>query len=132
MDKTRRGTRRVAIAEITSVQVRLARAAADLDAAELLLRRAVDAARSPTPPSLDLRARTMRDCARAAELCVGAIDTLIGMSGTAAFAASHPIQRAWRDIHFAASACGAQSGTEFRHFGRSELGLPRDPHLPFF
>jgi alkylation response protein AidB-like acyl-CoA dehydrogenase len=43
--KTRRGTGGVAIAEITSIQVRLARAAADLDAAELLLRRAVDGMR---------------------------------------------------------------------------------------
>src|SRR6202167_6585078 len=33
--KTRRGTGGIAIAEITSIQVRLARAAADLDAAQL-------------------------------------------------------------------------------------------------
>jgi 3-hydroxy-9,10-secoandrosta-1,3,5(10)-triene-9,17-dione monooxygenase len=121
-----------AIAEVTSVQVRLARAAADLDAVELLLRRAVDVARGETPPSLELRARTMRDCSRAAELCVGVIDTLIAMSGTAVFAASHPIQRAWRDIHFAAAHVALNPEQNFAHFGRTELGLPRDPHLPFF
>ena len=55
--RTRRGTGGVVLAEITSIQVQLARAAADLDAAELLLRRAVDTAQSPTPPSLQLRAR---------------------------------------------------------------------------
>ena len=71
--KTRRGTGDVAIAEIPSIQVRLGRAAADLDVAELLLRRAVDTAQTPSPPSLALRARTMRDCARSAELCVSAI-----------------------------------------------------------
>jgi 3-hydroxy-9,10-secoandrosta-1,3,5(10)-triene-9,17-dione monooxygenase len=121
-----------AIAEVTSVQVRLARAAADLDAAELLLRRAIDVARAETPPSLALRARSMRDCSRAAEFCVGAIDTLIAMSGTAVFAASHPIQRAWRDIHFAAMHVALNPEQNFAHFGRSELGVPRDPHLPFF
>jgi len=121
-----------AIAEVTSVQVRLARAAADLDAAELLLRRAIDVARAETPPSLALRARSMRDCSRAAEFCVGAIDTLITMSGTAVFAASHPIQRAWRDIHFAAMHVALNPEQNFAHFGRSELGVPRDPHLPFF
>ena len=130
--KTRRGTGGVVIADITSIQVRLARAAADLDAAELLLRRAVHVAQAPTPPALTIRARSMRDCSRAAELCVGAIDTLIAMSGTAAFAASHPIQRAWRDIHFAAMHVSLNPEQNFAHFGRTELGLPRDPHQPFF
>jgi alkylation response protein AidB-like acyl-CoA dehydrogenase len=130
--KTRRGTGGVALAEITSIQVRLARAAADLDAAELLLRRTVDVAQSPTPPALTIRARSMRDCSRAAELCIAAIDTLIAMSGTAAFAASHPLQRAWRDIHFAAMHVSLNPERNFAHFGRTELGLPRDPHQPFF
>jgi 3-hydroxy-9,10-secoandrosta-1,3,5(10)-triene-9,17-dione monooxygenase len=130
--KTRKAGRGEPLAALASVQVRLGRAAADLDAAELLLRRAVDAARSPHKPSLELRAHTMRDCARASELCIGVIDTLIGMSGTAGFSASHPIQRAWRDIHFAASHVALNPEQNFSHFGRGELGLPRDPHLPFF
>ena len=50
-----------------------------------------------------LRARTMRDLRpRRRNLRRRVIDTLMAMSGTAGFAASHPIQRAWRDIHFAA------------------------------
>ncbi|MGO9699161.1 MAG: acyl-CoA dehydrogenase family protein [Xanthobacteraceae bacterium] len=131
--KSRRAGRGgAALAELTSVQVRMARAAADLDAAELLLRRAVDVAQAPVPPSLDARARAMRDCARAAEFCVGVIDTLMAMSGTAGFAASHPIQRAWRDIHFAAMHVALNPEQNFSHFGRLEFGLPRDPHLPFF
>jgi 3-hydroxy-9,10-secoandrosta-1,3,5(10)-triene-9,17-dione monooxygenase len=131
--KTRQASRiGGAIAEITSIQVRLARAAADLDAAELLMRRAIDVAQSPIPPSRKLRARAMRDHSRATELCIGAIDTLIGMSGTAGFASSHPIQRAWRDIHFAAMHVTLNSEQNLSHFGRLELGLPRDPRLPFF
>jgi 3-hydroxy-9,10-secoandrosta-1,3,5(10)-triene-9,17-dione monooxygenase len=121
-----------AIAGLPSVQVRLARAAADLDAAELLLRRVVEVAQSPVTPSLNLRARAMRDCSRASELCVGVIDTLIAMSGTAGFASSHPIQRAWRDIHFAAMHVALNPEQNFAHFGRMEFDLPRDPHLPFF
>ncbi len=131
--KTRRASRGgFAIAEVTSVQVRLARVAADLDAAELLLRRAVETARASKPPSLALRARTMRDCSRAAELCVSAIDTLVGMGGTAVFAASHPIQRAWRDIHFAGMHVALNPEQNFSHYGRLAFGLPRDPHVPFF
>jgi 3-hydroxy-9,10-secoandrosta-1,3,5(10)-triene-9,17-dione monooxygenase len=130
--KERRALRGGAIAEIVSVQVRLARVAADLDAAELLLRRAVDVAQAPKPPSLAIRARSMRDFSRAAELCVAAIDELLAMSGTAGFASSHPIQRAWRDIHFAAMHVALNAEQNFSHFGRLELDLPRDPHTPFF
>lgn len=74
----------------------------------------------------------MRDSSRAAESCVGAVDTLIAMSGTATFAASHPIQRAWRDIRFAAMHVALDPGRNFAHFGRTGFGLPRDPHPPFF
>ena len=98
--KTRKGIGGDAVAERTSIQVQLARTAADLDAAELLLRRAADTAGAVTPPSPALRARSMRDYTRAAELSVSAIDALIAMSGTSGFAESNPIQRAWRDIHF--------------------------------
>jgi 3-hydroxy-9,10-secoandrosta-1,3,5(10)-triene-9,17-dione monooxygenase len=130
--KNRRVMRGGTVAEIESIQVRMARAAADLDAAELLLRRAVETAQAPTPPDLALRARTMRDCSRAVELCVAAVDTLMAMSGTAGFAADHPIQRAWRDIHFAAMHVALNPEQNFGHFGRIELGIPRDSHLPFF
>ncbi|HXX02709.1 MAG TPA: acyl-CoA dehydrogenase family protein [Xanthobacteraceae bacterium] len=130
--RNRRGTGGVALAEITSFQTRLGRAAADLDAAEMLLRRAVGVPQAPTPASLALRARSMRDFSRASEFCVGVVDTLIAMSGTAAFAGSHPIQRAWRDIHFAAMHVSLNAEQNFAHFGRTEFGLPRDPHQPFF
>lgn len=130
--KGRRAARGGAVAEFASIQVRLARAAADLDAAELLLRRVVDVAHAPVPPSLAIRARSMRDCSRAAELCIGAIDALLAMSGAAGFSSSHPIQRAWRDIHFAATHVALNPEQNFSHFGRLELDLPRDTHLPFF
>ena len=130
--KTRRGVGGIAISGITSIQARLARAAADLDAAELLLRRVVDTAQAPTPPSLELRARSMRDFSYAAELCVQAIDALMAMSGTAVFTASHPVQRAWRDIHFASMHVSLNPEQNFAHFGRTELAVPRDSHQPFF
>ena len=130
--KPRIGTDGAAIAEKTSVQVRMARAAADLDAADLLLRRA-----AATPPSLEahtdkLLARSIRDFARASELTVAAIDTIIALCGSAGFATSQPIQRAWRDINFAATHISLNTESNYSHFGRIEFGLPRDPHRPFF
>jgi hypothetical protein len=44
--------------------------------------------------------RSLRDCARISELTVGVIDTLLSLSGAAAFHTSHLLQRAWRDIYF--------------------------------
>jgi 3-hydroxy-9,10-secoandrosta-1,3,5(10)-triene-9,17-dione monooxygenase len=130
--RTRRTQDGAALAESTGIQVRMARAAANLDAAELLLRRAVETAQAPTPPTLALRARSMRDCTRASDLIIEAIDALIAMSGTAGFASSHPIQRAWRDIHFAAMHVTLSPERGYVHFGRTELGLPPDPRQRLF
>jgi 3-hydroxy-9,10-secoandrosta-1,3,5(10)-triene-9,17-dione monooxygenase len=130
--KTRRSVDGALVAEKLSTQVRMAQAAASLDAAELLLRRA-----SRTPERLDgpiqeLLARSIRDYTRASELAVEAIDALLALSGSAGFASSHPLQRAWRDIHFAATHIALNPEANYGHFGRMELGLPRDPNRPYF
>jgi 3-hydroxy-9,10-secoandrosta-1,3,5(10)-triene-9,17-dione monooxygenase len=130
--KARKAMDGSSVAEKASVQVRMARAAADLDAVELLLRRAAQMPNAPDAHSPQLLARSVRDFARASELVVGAIDSIIGLSGTAGFATSHPIQRAWRDIHLASMHISLNPETNFAHFGRMELGLGRDPKLPYF
>jgi len=132
LSKTRRAVDGSPVAEKISTQVGMARAAADLDAAELLLRRTTHATDAPEAEWPALLARSVRDFARASELIVGAIDALIAMSGTAGFASSHPIQRAWRDIHFASTHIALNTEANYGHFGRMELGLPRDPARPFF
>ena len=59
-------------------------------------------------------------------------NTLMALSGTAGFANSQPIQRAWRDIHFASTHVSLNPEINYGHFGRTEFGLPRDPKRPFF
>ncbi len=130
--KTRKAQDGTAVAEKTAVQVRMARAAADIDAAELLLRRAVRVTDAPQDYSPQLLARSVRDFTRAAELTVEAIDTLVALSGTAGFASSHPLQRAWRDIHFMSMHISLNVETNFAHYGRMELGLGRDASRPYF
>ena len=130
--KPRKAVDGSSVAEKTAVQVRMARVAADLDAAGMLLRRA-----SQMPPSLaaatpELLARSIRDFTRVSELTVAAMDTLMELSGTAGFAASNPIQRAWRDVRFAATHISLNTEINYGHFGRMEFGLPRDPARPFF
>ena len=130
--KTRQSVDGSMVAEKTSTQVRMARAAADLDAADLLLRRTTLAHHGPQNDWPALLSRSIRDFARVSEITVDAIDTLIGLCGTARFATSHPIQRAWRDIHFAATHIALNTEANYTHFGRMELGLPPDSTRPFF
>ncbi len=129
--KDRKARRGVAVADLVSVQVRMARAAADLDAAELLLQRAALVPHMHEPPP-ELLARSVRDYSRAAELILSAIDALMALSGAAGFAAANPIQRAWRDLHFAGMHVGLNAENNYAHFGRLELGLGRDPDQPFY
>jgi alkylation response protein AidB-like acyl-CoA dehydrogenase len=105
---------------------------ANIDAAELLLRRTIDTAQAPTKPDATLRARTLRDFAHAGQLCISAIDELMAMSGTAAFAETSVIGRAWRDIHFMAANLGISAENNYRHWGRLDLGLERDPGMPIY
>jgi alkylation response protein AidB-like acyl-CoA dehydrogenase len=130
--KPRKSVDGSAVAEKTAVQVQMARAAADLDAAELLIQRAALAHHGPEADWPQLLARTIRDFTRVSEISVAAIDTLMMLSGTAGFASSQPIQRAWRDIHFASTHIGVNPEANYGHFGRIEFGLPRDPNRPFF
>ena len=120
------------LAEQPSIQVRMARAAADIDAADLLIQRAVNVTDAPERYSPQLLARSVRDFTRASELIVAAIDALVALSGTAGFATSHPIQRAWRDIHFMSMHISLNAEMNLANFGRIELGLGRDPTHPYF
>jgi 3-hydroxy-9,10-secoandrosta-1,3,5(10)-triene-9,17-dione monooxygenase len=130
--RTRKTQGGIPMAETTSIQVRMARAAADIDAAELLVRRAVRVTDAPDAYSPHLLARSVRDFTRASELAVAAIDTLVALSGTACFAQTHPLQRAWRDIHFMSMHISLNVEMNYANFGRIELGLGRDPHHPYF
>ena len=120
------------VAEYTSIQVSLARAASTLDAAELLMRRCVEVAESPDAARLDLRSRAYRDQARASELIVEGIDIVMKISGAAGFAETSSIQRAWRDVHFAAAHVILNPEVSFAAWGRQQFGLDRDPKQNMF
>ena len=116
-------------ADTPSVQVRLSWVAADLDAALLLMQRAVAAAEAQEPPTVEVRARTMRDAARISSLVTVAVDELLAMSGTAGFATGKVIQRTWRDVHFASSYISLSAEINCAHWGRLELGVERPATL---
>jgi 3-hydroxy-9,10-secoandrosta-1,3,5(10)-triene-9,17-dione monooxygenase len=118
------------VADFASIQTRLGRTAATIDAADALVRRAAATAQHE-PVTQDKRVRSIRDYAYAAQLLVEAIDTLMQMSGTAGYAESNAIQRAWRDVHFASSHITLNPDIAFAHWGRTELGREHPQTIVF-
>jgi 3-hydroxy-9,10-secoandrosta-1,3,5(10)-triene-9,17-dione monooxygenase len=74
----------------------------------------------------------MRNYAGAAELVVEAIDRIVKLGGTFSFSESNPIQRAWRDIHFAASHVSLQGENNYAQYARGDLELPTPPTLGIY
>lgn len=69
---------------------------------------------------------------RATEIIVQAIDGLVAISGTAGFGETNPIQRAWRDIHFASMHVSLNADINYGHFARMQFGVLPDPGQPYF
>ncbi|MFJ3894603.1 MULTISPECIES: acyl-CoA dehydrogenase family protein [unclassified Streptomyces] len=93
-----------AVAEKPATQVSLARSAAEVDAAELLiLRTAAVADGTERPSEGEAAVRGARDLALAVELLVSAVDRVFRAGGTSGQSSADPVQRFWRDVNSAAS-----------------------------
>jgi 3-hydroxy-9,10-secoandrosta-1,3,5(10)-triene-9,17-dione monooxygenase len=120
-----------AVAEQHHVIAGVAEVHAALDAAELLLARAVTDASGPDRPPASLQRRATRDWCYSARLVTGALDRLLRLCGTSVHRDGSPIQRAWRDVHTAASHVSLDFDTTAVGFGRELLGLPAAGGNPF-
>jgi 3-hydroxy-9,10-secoandrosta-1,3,5(10)-triene-9,17-dione monooxygenase len=123
---------REAVATLAPQQIRMAETSAELDAAGLLLRRALDTMRPGGPLTLQQRVQVRRDYAYAATLCVRAVERIYTASGASANFESNPLQRYWRDVHAMAVHAGINFDAACENFGRLELGLPLNPRDPLF
>jgi 3-hydroxy-9,10-secoandrosta-1,3,5(10)-triene-9,17-dione monooxygenase len=113
-------------ADSVALQLRLAEASAEVDAARTLHRAAIremlDRAAQGRPfPPLD-RARYLRDRAFVAKLCVQAVNRLFEASGARAIMDSEPIQRLYRDVHAASHHAALGWDVPAEQFGRQALG----------
>jgi resorcinol 4-hydroxylase (FADH2) len=119
------GNRRMA--ELTTVQMRVAEAAACIDAAKLLMFRdlaeASDMATSGVAISMDVRLRNRRDQAFCVRLCIQAIDALFLAAGGAGLFLDHPLQRFWRDAHAAGSHISLNWDSTGSMVGQYMLGV---------
>ena len=114
-------------AEFAGVQMSLAEAAVEIQAARLIMqhdtRETLDRARRDEMPSLDDRIRYRRDQAYVATLAVRAVNRLFEVSGGHALYDSDPIQRFHRDAHAASHHVSLSWYAASEQYGRVRLGL---------
>jgi alkylation response protein AidB-like acyl-CoA dehydrogenase len=119
------GNRRMA--ELTTVQMRVAEASALIDAARLLIARDLAQAFATAARGeligVDVRLRNRRDQAFCVRLLVQAIDTLFLAAGGQGLFLDQPLQRSWRDAHAAASHISLNWDSTGSMYGQFMLGL---------
>lgn len=101
--KTRITVQGVNLTDLSSVQLRIAEAEAELAAAYALVARNRDEiirnGKADRLPSAEDRPRYRRDNAYATRLCVQAVDRIYPITGGRGIAATNAVNRAWRDVH---------------------------------
>jgi 3-hydroxy-9,10-secoandrosta-1,3,5(10)-triene-9,17-dione monooxygenase len=118
------GTR---LAELSSVQARIAEAAACVEFAETVVRRdwqELEAeANQRRYPSMETKLRWKRKVAFEAQLAVRAVDVLMPAAGAGGLSKSAALQRQFRDLHAASSHIGLTWDVHAAAYGQSALGL---------
>lgn len=116
-----------AMAELTTIQGRIAEASGLIDAARLMMFRDLTDAQAAVargePMSVDLRIRNRRDQAFCVRLLVQAIDALFLAAGGQGLFLDSPLQRIWRDAHAAGSHISLNWDSAGTMFGQHLLGL---------
>lgn len=131
---TRIGVSQRKISDQATAQSRIAEADAEIEAAAALLERdcfeAMRFARAAEEPPLERRVIWRRNDAYATKLCVSAVERLHALAGARRLADTDPFQRAWRDIHAAASQIQLNWDAQSINFGRVAFGMaPLDPRI---
>ena len=115
------------MAEFQSIQIKVAEAAAYLDAAKLLLLRDLGEVEQTVARgevvSVDMRLRNRRDQAFAVKLTCKAADALNSAVGGGGLFLSSGIQRAWRDAHAVAKHVSLNWDWVGSMYGQHRLGL---------
>jgi 3-hydroxy-9,10-secoandrosta-1,3,5(10)-triene-9,17-dione monooxygenase len=121
------------IAQHVPVQIRVAEIAAQIDAAELLARRAFATARQ-NYAGMSMQTRTLlrRDFTYAVRCLREAMDDLVKISGSSGLMDDNSVQRCWRDAHAISSHVVMNWDVPAENFGRVEFGLPLNPAYPMF
>ena len=121
------------MAQFPTVQIKLAEAAASVDAARSILLRDLEAiaadVRQNGYGSVEQRITNRRGQSFAVNLAVRAVDILNAATGGSGLAMSNPVQRAWRDVNAVARHVSLNWDSVAAMYGQMALGLePRGQH----
>jgi alkylation response protein AidB-like acyl-CoA dehydrogenase len=124
----------VRLADQQTIQIRIAEAAAEIEAARALLAadraRINEMGRLRLPPDDETRVRYRLDVGYAAKLCVSAIERLLPIVGGRGLELHDPFQRAWRDAHAVAQHIALVFDLQALNYGAVRLGgKPGDPRI---
>jgi 3-hydroxy-9,10-secoandrosta-1,3,5(10)-triene-9,17-dione monooxygenase len=123
----------LSIAQHVPVQLKVAEIGAQIDAAELLARRALATARKDySGMTLETRTLLRRDMAYAMRMLRDAMDSLVKISGSSGLMDGNSAQRCWRDVHAISSHVVMNWDVPAENFGRMEFGLGVNPAYPMF
>lgn len=115
------------VAEFPAIQTRIAEAAVAIDAAQTLLLRdlcALEAhVRSGRTVSVEQRIICRRNHGFATSLIVQSINALFEALGASGLNKSHPVQRAWRDVHAVSRHINLSWDMTSQLYGQMVLGL---------
>jgi alkylation response protein AidB-like acyl-CoA dehydrogenase len=132
--KERRLADGLPMARMPNVQMRVAEAAALIDAADLLykrsLRETMDKILAGETLSVEHRARSRRDQTYSLVLAKRAVELLFAVEGARGLYDDHPVQRAARDLHAVSSHLVATWDGPAMAYGAVTLGLPPPPNFP--
>jgi alkylation response protein AidB-like acyl-CoA dehydrogenase len=110
-----------------AVHMRVANAAAEIDAARALMlrdcREAMEIVQRGGQLSIEQRARNRRDIAYVAQLCTRAVDRLFASSGASGIFLDNEAQRLLRDIHAAGQHIALSWDVAGSTYGRVVFGL---------
>ena len=119
------------VAEFQSIQLRIAEAAAELDAARRMilgdLRETHEVLESADEMPVEMRARNLRDMAFAPVLAKRAVDRLFYASGAESLDLGGDLQRYYRDVNAGAQQICLNWDANGTVFGRIALGMEPGP-----
>ena len=115
------------MSEFATVQMRVAEAAASIDAAQLMIHRDLRETREIVEGGksvgIDMRMRNRLTHTFATKLLVQSVDAVFLAMGGSALGMHHPVQRFWRDIHAASSHISLNWDSVSAMYGQHVFGL---------
>nr|BAU98045.1 FMNH2 dependent monooxygenase [Streptomyces sp. RI-77] len=106
---------------LASQEMTLARSAAEIDSARLLLTRIAELGDAQGPFTPPVVARNVRDSAFAVELLVTAVNRIFRGAGTGGQVAHGPLERFWHDVNAVATHQALQFEPAAHHYARALL-----------